>query len=636
MQYRREIDGLRALAVIPVILFHAGFQVFSGGFVGVDIFFVISGYLITSIIVNEKSIGDFSFLGFYDRRVRRILPALYFVMFSSLPFAAYLMLPGELKEFSESVIAATGFASNVFFWKTSGYFGGAAELKPLLHTWSLAVEEQYYIIFPLLLSAVWGIGRKKVVLVFIVIALLSLATAQWGVINKPSATFFLLPTRSFELLIGAVVALYLNTKKYHISNASSQVTTSQLASAVGGGLIVFSLLFFDKDTPFPSVYALVPTAGAALIICFASPITVVGKILSSRLFVGVGLISYSAYLWHQPLFAFTRIAYGTALSNSVLILLCLFTLVLAYFTWKYVEVPFRDRSKYDRLTAFKYAGIGGFCFLAIGFFGSSSNGLLFRYSDGDIHLASIHFPTLGKYVDARFNERMMKGFDQNDVRKKILVIGDSYSQDLVNAVFETDADRRLQISTRYILRGCGNLFMKRSDFVQKMTTGNAKQCSQKVPGFGFEELYDDQLLRNLMLEADEVWYASAWEYWQAELISRSVENTVHLTGKTVKVFGRKSFGEIDIRKLLSLDVKDRISFVNRIDVGAVNTNSLMKRQLKSNVFVDVQSLLCGDLLNECKIFTDKGELISYDGGHLTVYGAKYFGSKLLGAGFLVN
>ena len=173
MKYRREIDGLRAFAILPVILFHAGFQTFSGGFVGVDIFFVISGYLITTIIVAEKEAKTFTILNFYERRARRILPALFFVMFTCLPFAWFWLIPEDLKKFSDSLIAVTGFSSNILFWQSSGYFETSSELKPLLHTWSLAVEEQYYLFFPVFLILTWRLGKRLILFLLIFLAIIT-------------------------------------------------------------------------------------------------------------------------------------------------------------------------------------------------------------------------------------------------------------------------------------------------------------------------------------------------------------------------------------------------------------------------------------------------------------------------------
>jgi peptidoglycan/LPS O-acetylase OafA/YrhL len=208
MDYRKEIDGLRALAVLPVILFHAGFETFSGGFVGVDVFFVISGYLITTIILEELEQGKFSIVNFYERRARRILPALFLVMFVCVPFAWFWLLPSDMKDFSQSLVAVSVFASNILFWRESGYFDTAAELKPLLHTWSLAVEEQYYVIFPLFLMLCWKLGKRWILVLLGFIFLTSFAVAQWAAYAKPAAAFYLLPTRGWELLTGAFAAFY--------------------------------------------------------------------------------------------------------------------------------------------------------------------------------------------------------------------------------------------------------------------------------------------------------------------------------------------------------------------------------------------------------------------------------------------
>lgn len=370
MKYRREIDGLRALAILPVILFHAGLQTFSGGFVGVDIFFVISGYLITTIIVTEKEAKTFTILNFYERRARRILPALFFVMFTCLPFAWFWLIPEDLKKFSDSLIAVTGFSSNILFWQSSGYFETSSELKPLLHTWSLAVEEQYYLFFPVFLILTWRLGKRLILFLLIFLAIISLAAAQWGSINKPDATFYLLPTRGWELLIGAFIAFYFSSS----TKINFGKSTCQIASAIGFLLILCAIFYFNKQTPFPSLYTLVPTIGAALIIMFATQQTLVGKLLGNKLFVGLGLISYSAYLWHQPLFAFARYRSSEAPSKSVLIELAIVAIVLAYFSWKYIETPFRSKQRFDCKKIFLYSGSFSLLFFTIGLTGYFTKG----------------------------------------------------------------------------------------------------------------------------------------------------------------------------------------------------------------------------------------------------------------------
>ena len=338
MKYRAEIDGLRALAVLPVILFHAGFEWFRGGFVGVDVFFVISGYLITSIIISEMVERKFSIINFYERRARRILPALFFVMAVSLPFAWLWLSPSNLKDFGQSLIAVSTFSSNILFWSESGYFDTAAELKPLLHTWSLAVEEQYYILFPIFLILTWPLGIKWILILLLIVFFTSLGVAQWGAYNSPSAAFFLLPTRGWELLIGVFAAIYLKNNA-HLKSYS----LNQVLSLLGFGMIVYSIIAFDKTTPFPSLYALIPTVGTGLLILCSVPKTLIHKLLSMKFISGIGLISYSAYLWHQPLLAFARHRFLGEISDLILISLCLISMVLGWFSWKFIEAPFRNK-----------------------------------------------------------------------------------------------------------------------------------------------------------------------------------------------------------------------------------------------------------------------------------------------------
>ncbi len=217
MQHRPEIDGLRALAVVPVIFFHAGIEAFSGGFVGVDIFFVISGFLITTILVGDLERGDFSIGRFYERRIRRILPALFFVVACITPVAVALMIPMQLEDFARSALAVVFFVSNILFWRETGYFAPAAEEQPLLHTWSLSVEEQFYVLFPLALAALWRFGRQRTTLVFAAIAVVSLAASEVGWRVAPTGNFYLLPTRAWELLAGSLCAFVLRDGRAMVS-----------------------------------------------------------------------------------------------------------------------------------------------------------------------------------------------------------------------------------------------------------------------------------------------------------------------------------------------------------------------------------------------------------------------------------
>lgn len=386
MDYRREIDGLRALAVLPVILFHAGFETFSGGFVGVDVFFVISGYLITTIILAELEQGKFSIVNFYERRARRILPALFLVMLVCIPFAWFWLLPSDMKDFSQSLVAVSVFASNILFWRESGYFDTAAELKPLLHTWSLAAEEQYYVLFPLFLMLFWRLGKRSILVMLGLVFVASLAVAEWAAYAKPAAAFYLLPTRGWELLIGAFAAFYLskaNRKEFGKS-------VGEIGGWLGVVLILFAVFAYSKATPFPGLYALVPTLGTVLFILFATQQTTVGKFVGNKAFVGVGLISYSAYLWHQPLFAFAR--HKEASNANLLIFgsLSVASLILAYFSFRFIEAPFRNKNIFNRRTIFVTSLGFTIFFIVLGFLGNSKNGFEFRLDEDKRKLLSFN------------------------------------------------------------------------------------------------------------------------------------------------------------------------------------------------------------------------------------------------------
>lgn len=374
MRYRPEIDGLRTIAVIPVILSHAGIALFSGGFVGVDIFFVISGYLITTILFNEIDAGTFDIVNFYERRARRILPALFLVMLLSLPFAWFWLLPQDLASFAKSVMAVSVYGSNFLFWKESGYFATAAQLKPLLHTWSLAVEEQFYIFFPILLVLLSKFGKRWDILIILAGAVASLVLSQWGVVHNPDATYFLLPTRAWELAIGSLVAFYWGAN----GGNSLPAWANHILSLIGIALILFAILAFSETTPFPGFYALLPTVGAALLIVCAMPNTLVGKLLGTRIFVGVGLISYSAYLWHQPLFAFARHGFGISSNKPIFIALSILTMFLSYLSWRFVELPFRDRSKVSKKQIFSFSIAGSAFFLGVGALAYGTDGFVNR------------------------------------------------------------------------------------------------------------------------------------------------------------------------------------------------------------------------------------------------------------------
>jgi peptidoglycan/LPS O-acetylase OafA/YrhL len=362
MQYRREIDGLRALAVIPVMLYHANIPLFQGGFVGVDVFFVISGYLITSLIAGEIEAGSFSLLRFYERRVRRIAPALVLVMAVCIPFAWLLFFPPDFNNFARSLAPVSLGYANIFFWQHLSYFGPSAESLPLIHTWSLSVEEQFYLLFPLLMISLWPLGRRTLVRVVLYLGLASFGLAQFSAYRYPTTAFFFLHTRAWELFLGA----YLVMKETEFEVASLKRISKESLAIFGLISILASSLTFNSNLPYPSVWTLLPTIGAALVINFADKNTLAGRFLSTSLLFQVGLISYSAYLWHQPLFVFAA-ALGFGNSDLLMtIVILLIALGLAYLSWRYVELPFRNRNWLTRRQVFSAAAIASVGFVLVG------------------------------------------------------------------------------------------------------------------------------------------------------------------------------------------------------------------------------------------------------------------------------
>jgi peptidoglycan/LPS O-acetylase OafA/YrhL len=613
LTYRREIDGLRAIAVIPVILFHAGFEFFKGGFVGVDVFFVISGYLITSILLSEKERGTFSLLKFYERRARRILPALFVMMVVSMFFAWMWLLPRDMKDFSGSLAAVSIFSSNIFFWNASGYFDTTAELKPLLHTWSLAVEEQYYLLFPVFLMATWKLGKKFIVAALLLIFIASLLTAQINVKEYPAATFYLLPTRAWELVMGALMAFYLFGGK----DKELGQFTKQLGASVGFLLIVFSAVYFDKNTPFPSFYALVPTVGAALIILCATPTTFVGRLLGARIFVAVGLLSYSAYLWHQPLFAFARYRLSPNLDLEVVAVLLLLTAICAYLSWRFIEGPFRQARAFTPKQVASFSALTPICFLTFGFVGYATEGNFSRYDAASMEILAFT-EEKGDFVWARADQLRMKDFNSS-ADHKILVIGDSMAADFVNVLHETGYYEKIDISFYRIEYACGNLYLD-EEIVDKVDKDHRQLCLNG-------NWYNNAKLKKLLAEADRVILVSVWIPWQVELLGKSLENLERDFGRDkFFVVGRKFFGAIDLLKLSSLDFEQRISYRSPSDAGITYINKLLSSAVREDRYLDLESNICQG--GQCSLFDMNGVLMSYDGSHLTPAGAKYVAEKI--------
>lgn len=584
MEYRREIDGLRAIAVLPVMLYHAGLHAFSGGFVGVDIFFVISGYLITSIVLAELQGSRFTLLKFYERRARRILPALFLVMGVSSIISPALLLPDELKNFGQSLVAATLSSNNCLLAITSGYWNLASEFKPLLHTWSLGVEEQYYIIFPLLLILGWRFFRPRIGAILIAAGLISFSAACYGVVWKPDLAFFLLPTRAWEIIVGCLTALYLGKLRGYIRAARAR----QAFGALGITLILASFLFFDRNNPSPGLSMLMPVLGAALVIIFATEETMAGRLLGSRVLVALGLISYSAYLWHQPLFSFARVYSLDAPGVHIMLLLALLSIALAYLTYRFVEVPFRKREGLGRVSIWYSACICSALFISFGFYLHKSYGLAHRMFDMNV----VSVADIDKAI---YNQRvftMKKDEFARDGGIKILVVGNSFARDFVNMTTET-----FDLSNAEIVY--------RDDFDESISLPRSDVASL---------LYGS---------ADIIVFASGG--YQTAYISENIEYAEN-AGKHVYYIGTKHFG-YNLNWLVRIPFELRPNQFNPLLAEVMDAENLLVGLVPSENYISLLSPIVRD--GRVPITDSKGQLISVDRTHLTKFGAIYLGEKSL-------
>jgi peptidoglycan/LPS O-acetylase OafA/YrhL len=478
MLYRGEIDGLRAFAVLPVIFYHSGLEGLTGGFVGVDVFFVISGYLITTLISEElSSRGEFSFVSFYERRARRLLPALFAMILVCVPLAWIILLPLDLIDFSESVVATTLFSSNILFYSKSGYFDAASDFRPLLHTWTLAVEEQFYLFFPLFF--VYFIKSKKRFL-NISIALMFAASLFSAVLLssiKPTAAFFLLPTRLWEFLIGTCTALFLFRSESHALPSRS---FCELGGWLGFFLILFSYVTFSHDTRHPSFFTLVPTVGTALVIIFTGRTTTLTIFLRHKTFVSIGLVSYGAYLWHQPVFAFARHWVLVGLNPSLSVMLIGVTFALAYLSWRFIETPCRSPVSIPRQPLLFLVLVTAFLFVGAGSFSISNDGFKTRLPPNTV------WQTLGEKTRANGDVCEMSPltahpgivsceFGDRSSERRVVLYGDSHAQ----AIAGTLGEELSKLGIRGVHVGISGCHVVPAMVDTKDDIGSASNCAEK-------------------------------------------------------------------------------------------------------------------------------------------------------------
>lgn len=616
MFYRRDIDGLRALAVLGVVVFHLGGSPIPGGFSGVDIFFVISGFLITSILLRELKNEEFSFLEFYERRVYRLFPALFAVMASTLLVGYFLFMPDEFLELGQSIAATSVYLSNFFFFLKSDYFSGPSELKPLLHTWSLAVEEQFYIVFPLMLFLLRRYSAFFQGTVIGISCILLLTISELAITDHASAIFYLAPFRFWELLTGGLIAFILPR-----INSSQFKAPRNALSIMGFCLIICSFLLLNESTQFPGLTALPAVLGTSLLI-FATQEGIVNRtLLSNSVVVWFGKISYSMYLWHWPLVVF----YGYYVIRPVtffekVALFCLTTL-LAWLSWKYIENPFRrlnrtgkglKRSIYllpPALVSVLFISLGVLIHINHGFPERFDESILAKYAvvKDDNGKATGCFMRQDKFYHEWKEDQCL--FKISSTEKTIMLWGDSHALHLFKGLSKQQTALNANLLV-YTSAGC-------SPFLNVEIKGNPQCKENNQYALKVIEKYG---IKEVILAGNWAWaFKRQDDGFKFEELKQTVEALEKLEIK-VWVVNQLPLYSVSNPQFLAyrLDISgyDKANYYLKPYYGeaaAKNISSILDTKV-----IDVFSLMCP--AHGCTIYRDN-ELMVVDEGHLSAAGS---------------
>jgi peptidoglycan/LPS O-acetylase OafA/YrhL len=611
--YRPDIDGLRAVAVLLVLLFHCKLG-FPGGFIGVDVFFVISGYLITGLILKRQEQGDFRLGDFWSRRIRRIAPAALAMTLVTLAVGYVTIFPGGYVRLAQSAIAQQLMASNFFFNRYTGYFGDYAEHIPLLHTWSLAVEEQFYLVFPLLLMAVASWRKAYVFTLLLIVTLASFGWSLYGVVHQPSATFYLLPARVWELLLGGLLCYVPTTRAAHGRLA-------ECLSVVGLGLILVPALLYDAQTRFPGVAALPPCLGAALLIYSNShQRNAFGRLLSARPVVAIGLISYSLYLWHWPILVFAKQYYGDAISTPHLLACFLTSFPIAYASWRWIELPFRE----ERPVVRQRRLVVGICCCSPVIIGVA--GLVWACKGfpermppvGQSFMAAVnsksHLHTLS-VQNARQAEFPAYGDPQ--ATRKCLVWGDSHAMSLMPGI-----DQVCQATGLRVYQATHEVTPPLLDFVCILKDG----LNEQTPAFSAAVLE--------FVEREKIEIAVLAGLWSVYTDNKSFERQLRRTVAELNARGAKVILVIDVPHQFAVPLElARQAFWGKepVDKGVTMQEYLENYGPVDNILRRVAAeSLHAEVVDPAPYFTDRdqvwhgvldGQVLYRDPSHLTVEGS---------------
>jgi peptidoglycan/LPS O-acetylase OafA/YrhL len=626
LSHRPDIDGLRGIAVLAVLGYHYFGGLFSGGYIGVDVFFVISGYLLSTIIISEVQAGLFSFSGFYERRIRRIFPALFALLAISSAFAWFFFLPPDIVSFSRSMLATSLSVSNFHFWRTSNYFDAPSAVRPLLHTWSLGVEEQFYIVLPIFIFVLHRYLTKNLRKIVVVVAIASFIWSAVEVRVAPGTAFFLPFTRAWELLFGTILALRI------IPAPRSQVWR-ELISACGILGILTPLVSLTVNTPFPGENALLPCgAAAAIILAGESGSTLTSRFLSQRPMAFIGLISYSLYLWHWPILVFSRIAVfkkfdvpATIGSHFVLAIL---SIAIATLSWRFIETPFRSGPRRPtKRTIFAFGGACVSTFVVSALILLSTRGITGRFSPSANAIADYldygksHPDELKAILGARscFLDRResLAHFNEAEClkpvpgKRQILIFGDSHAANLQYGLESSINDLNFLQATS---SSCPPTLKQ-----NRNSTAECRQFVNKI----LNDYIPEKSITMVLLIAN-------WNSADLMNLTETVD-LLHKRGVAVVIFGPFPGYDSDLPRLLAKAISNgEPDYVRKhLDPKQQILDAQMSQMARDSWRVPYLSplkILCPDGI--CLEYAAQDVPLEFDKSHLTLQGSEYLGHEI--------
>lgn len=581
MKFRKDINGLRAIAVLPVLFFHAQLDLFSGGFLGVDVFFVISGYLITSLILSDLENKKFSFFSFYNRRMRRIFPALLLTSLVTTLFSFFFMLPYDLKNYGQSLVATMLSVNNILLFLTSGYWSLAAEFKPLYHTWSLAVEEQYYLLMPVILMLIFYYKNSRSKKLILTITILFFMSFTLSLTSKNQEFNFLIIThRMWELLAGSIVAVLKRKKSF---------TPNGILATLGLSIILISFIFPRLFSENQTLCNLMPVSGTMLIILFSSDDLPIGKLLSTRLLSVIGTISYSIYLFHTPILVFLRLSTEGRPDTIIQIAFVLLSIPIAYLSWNYVEKRFKTTEIISNKIFYSSCFSTIIILLGIGF------ALHKTYGFQTLSTKWSYGTNPQNFADEPYRFQLTKFTEEN--KKNILVIGNSFARDFINMLTENHVGEYSEIV--YLPNIQKNIYLSKQ--LLKSSDITIAVSSHGMLG---------------KIDEDHVKHSSIQLF---DFISK------HAAGKFF-LLGTKNFG-YNNNFILQKPLAKPFKYAVTPNQSSLKANQIEKKIWQGHYIDFIETISTSS--NLVPMFTPQGKFISFDTEHSTRDGAIFLGQALI-------